>query len=83
MFELHTGSTPCKMNQRDFKGLGELTEGCVKVMPPLVNAVLLILLCRFSGSDIAVVVRDALMEPVRKVQMATHFRRVSCVASGY
>ncbi len=31
---------------------------------------------RFSGSDIAVLVRDALMEPVRKVQMATHFRKV-------
>ncbi|KAL2914548.1 Vacuolar protein sorting-associated protein 4 [Polyrhizophydium stewartii] len=30
----------------------------------------------FSGSDIAVLVRDALMEPVRKVQMATHFKKV-------
>ncbi|KAJ3212981.1 Vacuolar protein sorting-associated protein 4 [Dinochytrium kinnereticum] len=30
----------------------------------------------FSGSDVAVVVRDALMEPVRKVQQATHFRYV-------
>ncbi|KAJ3086100.1 Vacuolar protein sorting-associated protein 4 [Quaeritorhiza haematococci] len=30
----------------------------------------------FSGSDIAVVVRDALMEPVRKVQTATHFKYV-------
>ncbi|ETN60572.1 skd/vacuolar sorting [Anopheles darlingi] len=31
----------------------------------------------FSGSDIAIVVRDALMQPVRKVQIATHFRRVT------
>ena len=31
---------------------------------------------RFSGSDIAVLVRDALMEPVRKVQMSTHFKKV-------
>ncbi|KAJ3282705.1 Vacuolar protein sorting-associated protein 4 [Borealophlyctis nickersoniae] len=30
----------------------------------------------FSGSDITVLVRDALMEPVRKVQMATHFKKV-------
>lgn len=30
----------------------------------------------YSGADISVVVRDALMEPVRKVQTATHFRRV-------
>lgn len=31
----------------------------------------------FSGSDISIVVRDALMQPVRKVQTATHFKRVS------
>ena len=31
----------------------------------------------YSGSDIAVVVKDALMEPVRKIQMATHFKNIS------
>lgn len=31
---------------------------------------------RFSGADISVLVRDALMQPVRKVQTATHFRKV-------
>ncbi|RWS09226.1 vacuolar protein sorting-associated protein 4B-like protein, partial [Dinothrombium tinctorium] len=31
---------------------------------------------RFSGADISVLVRDALMQPVRKVQSATHFKRV-------
>lgn len=31
---------------------------------------------RYSGADISVLVRDALMQPVRKVQSATHFRRV-------
>ncbi|ESN97689.1 hypothetical protein HELRODRAFT_193180 [Helobdella robusta] len=31
---------------------------------------------RFSGADISIVVRDALMEPVRKVQSATHFKKV-------
>lgn len=30
----------------------------------------------FSGSDVAVVVKDVLMEPVRKTQDATHFREV-------
>lgn len=30
----------------------------------------------YSGSDMAVLVRDALMEPVRKVQLATHFKPV-------
>jgi vacuolar protein-sorting-associated protein 4 len=28
---------------------------------------------RYSGADIGIAVRDALMEPVRKVQQATHF----------
>ena len=31
----------------------------------------------YSGSDISIVVREAMMEPVRKVQSATHFRYVS------
>ncbi|KAL3101691.1 hypothetical protein niasHT_024824 [Heterodera trifolii] len=31
----------------------------------------------YSGHDICMVVRDALMQPVRKVQDATHFKRVS------
>ncbi|KAH9487275.1 Vacuolar protein sorting-associated protein 4 [Psilocybe cubensis] len=30
----------------------------------------------YSGSDISIVVRDALMQPVRKVISATHFKRV-------
>lgn len=33
--------------------------------------------CRYSGADISIVVRDALMEPVRKVQTATHFKKVT------
>ena len=32
---------------------------------------------RYSGADIQIVVRDALMQPVRRVQHATHFRNVS------
>ncbi|XP_033755368.1 vacuolar protein sorting-associated protein 4B-like isoform X2 [Pecten maximus] len=30
----------------------------------------------YSGADISIVVRDALMQPVRKVQTATHFKTV-------
>lgn len=31
----------------------------------------------YSGADLSIVVRDALMEPVRKVQTATHFKVIN------
>lgn len=31
----------------------------------------------YSGSDISIAVQDALMEPVRKIQTATHYKKVS------
>ncbi|KAF6776963.1 hypothetical protein AHF37_03531 [Paragonimus kellicotti] len=34
----------------------------------------------YSGADIAIVAREAMMMPVRKVQTATHFKRVSGVS---
>lgn len=30
----------------------------------------------YSGADVSIIVRDALMQPVRKVQSATHFKKV-------
>lgn len=35
----------------------------------------------YSGADISIIVRDALMQPVRKVQSATHFKRVRACRS--
>ncbi|CAO2636471.1 Vacuolar protein sorting-associated protein 4B [Lemmus lemmus] len=31
----------------------------------------------YSGADISIIVRDALMQPVRKVQSATHFKKIN------
>lgn len=30
----------------------------------------------YSGADISIIVRDGLMQPVRRVQSATHFKKV-------
>lgn len=35
---------------------------------------------QYSGADISIVVRDALMQPIRKVQTATHFKLVKVSA---
>ncbi len=32
----------------------------------------------YSGSDITIAVQDALMQPVRKIQTATHYKKVCC-----
>lgn len=33
----------------------------------------------YSGSDISIAVQDALMQPIRKIQTATHYKKVCCV----
>lgn len=34
----------------------------------------------YSGADISILVRDALMQPIRKVQSATHFKWTTSLA---
>lgn len=76
MFEIHIGSTPCELTPKDYLTLATRSEGYVgsyfarKFLSDLASPL------RYSGSDIAVVVRDALMQPVRKVLSATHFKPV-------
>lgn len=57
MFEISVGTTPCELVAKDYRTLGELSEG-------------------YSGSDISIAVQDALMQPVRKIQTATHYKKV-------
>ncbi|CAI9539702.1 unnamed protein product, partial [Staurois parvus] len=35
----------------------------------------------YSGADVSIIVRDALMQPVRKVQSATHFKKADMLRS--
>jgi vacuolar protein-sorting-associated protein 4 len=63
MFELNVGDTPNNLTHKEFRQLGDMTEG-------------------YSGSDIAIAVRDALMEPIRKLRMATHFKPVIAFQGG-
>ncbi|XP_005099612.1 vacuolar protein sorting-associated protein 4B isoform X2 [Aplysia californica] len=58
MFQIHLGTTPNSLKDKDFQKLGKITKG-------------------YSGADICTVVREALMEPVRRVQEATHFKKVT------
>jgi vacuolar protein-sorting-associated protein 4 len=75
MFQLHVGSTPCELSPRDYRSLADKTNGCVLSLRPRcgINKLRKI---RYSGSDIAIVVRDALMQPIRKVISAEHFKQV-------
>ncbi|CAG8463297.1 20651_t:CDS:2 [Dentiscutata erythropus] len=68
LFELNVGVSECKFSKKD-------DQGNVKHLNK--DDVFLSLGERtegYSGSDISIVVRDALMAPIRKVQTATHFR---------
>jgi vacuolar protein-sorting-associated protein 4 len=88
MFQLHVGTTPCELSQKDYRLLAEQTDGSVSLVFlflffSFVSLSFFFLwklyiecLFRYSGSDISIVVRDALMQPVRKVISATHFKRV-------
>ena len=65
--EEHARANIFKLNVGDTPHL--LTEENFKELGKRTNG--------YSGADIALVVRDALMQPVRKVQTATHFKRVN------
>lgn len=81
MFELNVGATPCKLTSKDYRTLAEKTNGCASLSKPNGQISILkqvsLIYRRYSGSDVSVVVRDALMQPVRKVLSATHFKKVS------
>ena len=75
MFELHVGDTPCEMSPKDYRILADKTDGYVIRKACYLSVYMLNpVTCSYSGSDIAIVVQDALMQPVRKVLTATHFK---------
>ena len=62
MFRLHLGNTTHSLSDADLRTLAKKTEG-------------------YSGANISILISilipDALMQPVRKVQSATHFKKVT------
>ena len=81
MFKLHVGDTPCELSQADYRTLAEGTDGFVPTTITSLDvnsSYTLTFFYSYSGSDISIVVRDALMQPVRKVLSATHFKQVHC-----
>jgi len=40
------------------------------------DKIIIILIYSYSGADIAVVCREALLRPIRRLSAATHFKRV-------
>ncbi len=74
MFELHVGDTPCEMSPKDYRLLADKTDGYVACSSLYLHICSISISCSYSGSDIAIVVQDALMQPVRKVLTATHFK---------
>jgi len=75
MFELNVGKTPCELTNKDYKALADRTEGLANSYC-IIAQFLISTFFRYSGSDVAIVVRDAIMQPVRKVLSATHFKPV-------
>ena len=68
---------------KDFKKLGELTDGYSGFVDCFVCMFKKIKCKRYFfkktllySSDISTLVRDAMMQPVRAVQTATHFKKV-------
>jgi vacuolar protein-sorting-associated protein 4 len=86
MLTIHLGDTPNALTDENFQTIAEKTEGCAEAIsvwcswsgssrltPDAVNS---FAWYRCSGSDISVLVREALMEPLRMCQQARFFTRV-------
>jgi vacuolar protein-sorting-associated protein 4 len=74
MFKIHLGDTPNSLTDEDYKKLGAtFSRTCPRRYQQNFHAGLLS--NGMSGSDISVVVREAVMEPLRKCRTAQFFRK--------
>ena len=88
MFPLHIGSTPNTLSSADVHTLARQTEGYVFIsliltipaLPPLhisfSRVILSFSLLSYSGYDILMLVKDALMQPIRILQHTDHFKQI-------
>ena len=65
LFKLNLGNTPHMLTEEDIRVLGQRTDGYRWNEKRGFHTKLIL---NFSGADISIVVRDALMQPVRKVR---------------
>ena len=71
----------CSLTPDDFRTLAERTEGCALLSLNWELSFNPFLIYSYSGSDIASVVKDALMRPIRPALAASHFKRTESNAS--
>lgn len=79
MLGIHLGDTPNELSDANFTAIAEKTEGYVCLLQRtgrMLELTVILLSTSSSGSDISVLVRDALMEPLRKCQQAQFFTPV-------
>ncbi|KHN74162.1 Vacuolar protein sorting-associated protein 4B [Toxocara canis] len=74
---VHDLLTPCSPGDRGAMAMSFMDVPSDKLAEPVISMTLAERTEGFSGYDISIVVREALMQPVRKVQTATHFKYIS------
>ena len=77
MFKLNLGETPNHLTEENYRDLGQRTEGYSGADIAIVVRDALMQVCKSALSTVPVTTNYFQLQPVRKVQTATHFKKVS------